>query len=326
MSGNSLERAVFGNPLKLLVVLAGVSLVVVAVFGTATAVGVFGAPDVSLDRSRLHGVNQSTTTVQSQVVVSNPNPIPVPLTTADVTYTVYLNGIPVGEGREPDMTLPAGKSTERVQTTFDNDRLVQWWKTHIRRGERSNLTVVATMNFQRLNTSLTRRVAQRTVRTNVLAAVESNETTPVDASTDLVSNPVLYVNGTTAQWDTVTENRTTVQTSARVFNPKSYAIPVTGVTYDVTMNGIPVATGSTTNLTSLPARSHQTVTSRLVMDSSTLDRWWVSHVRRNQSSRVRVESTVRFRTAFGTRTITPEPVTRTVETDVFGDNASMRVR
>jgi len=323
MSGSSLTRAVFGHPLKLAVVLAGVLLVSVAVLGMATAAGVFGAPDVTLEDSQFVGVNESTTTVQSRVVVSNPNPFPIPLRTADLRYTVYLNGIPVGHGREPDMTLPTGNSTERVQTTLRHDQLVEWWPTHIRRGERSNLTVVATMRTEGVTTTVSRQVTNRTVRTNLLDAVETTEPRPVNGSTGFISNPVLYLNETTAQWGVISENRTPVQIHARVFNPKPYEIPVTGVAYDVGMNDIPVANGSTTNLGSVPARSHENVTTRPVMDTSSFDQWWISHLERNQSTTVRINSTVQLRTAFGNRTVSPEPLTRTVRTDILGDDTSV---
>lgn len=310
---------------RILAALIGLLVLAVVLIGTATAVGVLGMPQVAAIETDLVGANRTTTVVESALTVTNPNPFPITLQRADVTYTVYMNGIPVGDGEEPSVSLPSGNSTVQVRTGLQNDRIVDWWRSHIRRGERTNLTVSATLRSARFDESLSRRVADRTVRTDIISAFETNDTIPVNASREFVSDPVLYVNETNARWGNVTRNRTVVHTKLRVYNPKSFAIPVTTVRYDVGMNGVAVANGSTENLTAIPAKSHRNVTARVVIDNSKLDEWWVTHVERNQTTTVRVDYAVGLDLSAyggGNRTVSPEPINRTFHTDVFGDRGS----
>ncbi len=321
MSGSNGRGLLSSSHSRLLGAVVTLLVLGVVLIGSATAIGVLGMPRVTGIDNHLVGANQTTTMVQSDLTVANPNPFPIPLRRADVAYTVYMNGIPVGDGQESGVSLPAGNSTVELRTGLENDRIVEWWRSHIRRGERTNLTVSATLESARVNESLSRRVADRTVRTDIISAFETNTTVPVNASREIVSDPVLYVNETNARWANVTRNRTVVHTELRVYNPKSFAVPVTGVTYDVGMNGVAVANGSTENLTAIPAKSHRNVTARVVIDNSKLDEWWVTHVERDQTTTVRVDYAVGLDLSaygYGNRTVSPDPINRTFHTDVFG--------
>ena len=325
MSGSNGSGLLSASHSKVLGALATLLVLTVVLIGTATAIGVLGMPQVTGIDNQLVGANHTTTVVQSDLTVANPNPFPISLRRADVTYTVYMNGLAVGDGQESGVSLAPGNSTIEVRTGLRNDQMVEWWRSHIRRGERSNLTVSATVESARVNESLSRRVADRTVRTDVISAFETNETVPVNASREIVSDPVLYVNETNARWANVTRNRTVVHTELRVYNPKSFAVPVTAVRYDVGMNGVVVANGSTENLTAIPAQSHRNVTARLVIDNSKLDEWWVTHVERNQTTTVRLDYAVGLDLSaygYGNRTVSPEPINRTFRTDVFGNRGN----
>lgn len=321
MSGSTSRGFRSSRAGKLTVAVAILLLATVVLLGTATAVGVLGVPRVVDIHSHLVGANDSTTVVDSNLTVDNPNPFPITLRRADVSYTVFMNDVAVGDGREPGVSLPAGNSSIQVTTGLRNDRIDEWWVSHIRHDERTNLTVVATVQSTRFDESVSRRVAHRTVRTDIISAFETNRTIPIDANRQLVSDPVLYVNQSTAHWGTVTQNRTVVRTNLTVYNPHSYAIPVTGVDYNVTMNGVRMANGSTENVHTVPAHAHRNVTARLVIDNDNLDEWWVRHVQRNQTTTVRFDYAVDLDLAAfggGNRTVSPAPINRTFRTDVFG--------
>jgi len=319
MSGSHFVERLSGNSGKLLVTVLVLFGATVTLVGTATAMGVFGIPQVVAIENELVGANESTTVVESNLTISNPNPFPITLRRADVTYTVSMNDIPVGTGQETGVSLGSGNSSVAVRTGLDNDDIDDWWVTHVRRGERTTVSVRTTVESGRIDRSVSHRVADRTVQTDITAAFNRSETTPIDASRPLVSDPVLYVNETTAHWGSVTTNRTVIQTRLHVYNPKSYPVPITGVSYDVGMNDVSVATGSTTTLRAIPARTHRNVTARLVVDNSRLDEWWVSHVQRNQTTTVTVDYAVRLDLyGDGNRTVSPDPIRRTVRTDVFG--------
>jgi LEA14-like dessication related protein len=321
MPGSHSRELLAGSSGRLVVAVVTLLGATVVLVGAATAIGVFGMPQVVAIDNHLVGANETTTKVQSRLVVSNPNPFPITMRRADVAHTVFMNGIPVGGGQASGVSLGQGNSSVDVRTGLENERIDEWWVTHVRRGERTNLTVDATVESGRLDRSVTRHVADRTVRTDIISTFNRSETIPVNASRAVVSDPVLYVNETTAHWGNVTTNRTVIHTRLRVYNPKTYAVPITGVRYDVGMNDVAVANGSTRNISAIPPRSRRNVTARLVVDNSRLDEWWVAHVERNQTTAVRVDYAVSLDlSAYGgqNRTVSPEPIERTVRTDVFG--------
>ncbi|WP_226039587.1 LEA type 2 family protein [Natrinema sp. DC36] len=81
------------------------------------------------------------TPIDASATVTNPTPIPVPLT--EIRYTVQLNGIVVGRGTAAEQTVLEPDSTQPLEATaaINNSRLDEWWVTHLRNDETSNLTV-----------------------------------------------------------------------------------------------------------------------------------------------------------------------------------------
>ncbi|QSW99408.1 LEA type 2 family protein [Haloterrigena alkaliphila] len=81
------------------------------------------------------------TPIDASATVTNPTGIPVPIT--EIGYTVRLNGIVVGEGVAADRTVIESGSTRTIDASaaIDNAQLDDWWVTHVRNDETSNLTV-----------------------------------------------------------------------------------------------------------------------------------------------------------------------------------------
>lgn len=322
MSGSDSGGPLFLAPVRATAGVLAVLAVAGVLVGTAAATGMLGVPEVVAVDNEFTDVNASTTTVTSNLTVRNPNPIGISIEAVDISHTLFMNGIRMGSGEREQLRLPQGNSTVEVVTGVRNDRIPEWWVSHVRRGERTNVTVDARVSQRTLDRSLSRTVATRSIETDIVSAFETNRTRPINASVPYVSNPILYVNRTDARWSNVSENRTVVTANLTVTNPKSFAVPLDNVTYNVSMNGVQTGSGSTRNLTAIPADSTRNVTARLVIDNSKLDEWWVTHVRNDQRTRVRFDYAVRVdlsRFGRGTRTYSPPPINRTFETDVFGN-------
>ncbi|AQL44286.1 hypothetical protein BV210_16880 [Halorientalis sp. IM1011] len=312
---------------------AGTVLLVVAVLlviGVSVVVAGFttdllGVPEVTAVDNEFAGVTESITVVDSGVTVRNPNPVTVAVDSVDLRHTVFANGVRMGWGSREAVSLPVGNSTVEIGTDLRNDRFTDWWMRHVERGERTNLTVVASVTSATFDTLYSRTVLTRTVRTDALAAVETDRRIPVEADTALVSGPVLYVERTRARWASVSQNRTVVAVNATLSNPTAFEIPLQSVGFDVAMNDVAIANGSTVDATTIPAGSTANLTVRVVVDNGKLDAWWPTHLERNQTTRVRIDPRVRVdlsRYGRGTRTVTPAPINRTVETDFFADEGT----
>jgi len=81
------------------------------------------------------------TPINASATVTNPLPAPLPVT--NVSYTVRMNGIVVGQGQAGQQTLiPAGSTqTLRANASIDNSELDEWWVTHLRNNETTRLSV-----------------------------------------------------------------------------------------------------------------------------------------------------------------------------------------
>lgn len=313
---------------RLLAALLLVALLVAIVAAVAIVSGVVGSPSITATESRFEAGNDTTTVVRSNVTITNPNPVTVPPGGVDMTYRIEMNGRRMGEGEVTDVRLRPGNTTVTVRTPVENRRVRDWIVSHLRNGERTNYTYEQAVRHRRLNRTLSRQVQERTIETDVAGTLETDEPRPVNASLPGIADPVLYLNESTARWTNVTENRSTMRVNLTLYNPNSARIPAREVTYGVSMNGVALADGSTEDLEPIPARSTRNVTARIVVDNGNLTEWWVSHVRRNQTSSVRIDYAVRVsltRSGSLTTTVTPDPITRTLHTDVFGDR-SERVR
>jgi LEA14-like dessication related protein len=111
---------------------------------------VMGKTIVSLDEVTARWVDVDLETTEMAIAAQITNGTAVPLPFDELRYEIRMNGVTVGEGRSRDTTIE-GHGTTRVDTraAFDNETIREWWPTHLRRGERTDVTVdlVATVGI-----------------------------------------------------------------------------------------------------------------------------------------------------------------------------------
>jgi LEA14-like dessication related protein len=303
---------------KRVVLVAGI---VVLVVGALTVLGVLGIPGVVAVENRFGGVNASATVVETDLVVENPNPVGISLGGVTVDYTVRMNDIPMANGTKDGVAVGAGNTTVETTTLLYNERIPGWWVSHVRDGERTDLAVDARVRSSTLGQSVSTTPATREIETDVLSAVNSDRTRPINASRLPVSDPVLYVNETRAEWGAVTESETPIRMAFVVYNPRPYPVPVSKLGYDVTMNDVAVGEAATEKSVVIPPESTRTVEATTTIRTDRLDEWWVTHVERNQVTTLRLDFYVRVdlsAVGAGSIRVPLEPYTTTIETDVFG--------
>jgi LEA14-like dessication related protein len=314
-------RRALGRVATLLV--AGI--VLIAAVGAAYLLGVVGAPTVVAVENRFGEVTDETTEVETDLVVNNPNPVGVTLGGTTVDYTVRMNGVAMASGHGGGLSIDRGESTLPFTTRMRNERIPTWWVTHVRRGERTKVVVDATVTASVLGDRSVSLAQERRVETDLLGAFASEETRPVNADWPLVSDPVLYVNRTTAAWGNVTDARTPIDASFRVYNPKTVPYLITEIGYTVTMNGLTVGEGSTGREYFIEGRTTENLSARTTIDNDRLDDWWVSHLRNDQVTDLRIDFHAVLELPGGNEFRVPlDALTyeRTVETDIFGNEGT----
>ncbi|MFB6143427.1 MAG: LEA type 2 family protein [Halorientalis sp.] len=300
--------------------------------GAAVAAGILGAPSVVAVQNQFGPVNNSSTVIETDLVVNNPNPLGIRLGGTTVNYTVNMNDVAMASSQKEGLAVGTGNTTLNFTTRMDNSKIPPWWHSHVANGERTQVSVDARITST-LTAGRTVRVRQgRTVETDLIGQFDSEADRPVNANRPVVSDPVLWINSTSAAWDqaALTPERTPMNMSFTVYNPKPYPYAVTEVGYTITMNGVQVGTGSTDDVATLPPRRQRTIATRTVIDNSRLDEWWVTHLQNNQVTELEIQfyavvdpveqDGLLGRDAVGEFRIPLEPLDyqRTVETDIFG--------
>ena len=129
------------------------------------------------------------TPINASATVTNSLSVPIPIT--NVSYTVRMNGIVVGQGEAGQQTLIPAESTRtlRANASINNTRLDEWWITHLRNDETTELSVdfEATIEYAGVERELPLDFVSynRTFETDVFGASgtdASARATAVDAS------------------------------------------------------------------------------------------------------------------------------------------------
>jgi LEA14-like dessication related protein len=305
---------------RLKLVLVALSVLAASV-GAAFALGVVGVPSVEAVENRFGPVDEETTVVETDLVVTNPNPVGVDLGGVTVDYAVRMNDVRMANGTKAGVELTTGETTLPFTTRMRNERIPDWWVSHVRNDERTSVTVDATVTSSLLGGRSVSLAQERRIETDLVSAFDSDETRPVNAGQPFVSDPVLYVNETRGEWGQVTEAETPVEMAFVVYNPKSVPYTITEVGYEVAMNGIGVGNGTTERPHVIAPRETETVETTPTIRNERLDDWWVSHLENDQVTELRIDFYARVEFAGGEFRVPLDALTyeRTIETDVFGN-------
>ena len=285
------RSTLFGSRTRTAVV---VVLVVAVAVGGAFALGLLGTPSVTDVENRFDGVNETTTVIESNLTVSNPNPFGATLGGLTVDYAVDMNGIRMAEGTKDGVDIASGTGSLPFTTAMANERIPDWWVSHIRNDEQTTLTVNADVHSSTVGASFDAPQVIRDVDTDLLSQFNSSETRPVNASAPAVSDPVLYINETRATWGGVTDETTALDVAFVVYNPKPYPVGMTEVGYEIAMNDVTLGTGATEREVVIPPGETRTIETTTRIRNENLDEWWVTHIERGQVSELEIDFSARL--------------------------------
>lgn len=293
----------------------------------AFAVGVLGVPSVAAVDNTFGEVTNETTAIETDLVVSNPNPVGIGLDGVSVNYTVSMNDIEMAQGGKDGVSVGTGNSTLELETGLRNGGIPAWWVSHVRNGERTTVDIDATVTSDLLGRSVDFS-RSREIQTDLLSAFNSEETRPVNADSPLADDPILYVNETRGAWGTVSESETPIEMAFTVYNPNLEPYAVTEIGYEITMNGVAMGSGQTDQGYVIPSYSTETVDLSTNIENQHLDDWWVTHldedVRGHQVTGLRIEFYAVVEFPSGEQVTVPLDslaYEETIETDIFDEGA-----
>ncbi|GAB3031207.1 LEA/WHy family protein [Natronobiforma cellulositropha] len=316
MSPRVVRRVFLGSLVR---IVSTITLSLGALAGGAFATGLIGLPALERVDNEFGEVTDERTEIVTHLTVTNPNPVGLSSVDLAATYTVSMNGVPLAEGRTDSLALEPGTSSETLTTWMANDRIPDWWVTHIERGEVSEAVVEAEISSGALGRA-TRVSNTQPVETDLVSSFDSDERRPIDANSPLVSDPLLYVERTRANWSGVDDRHTELDLRFDLYNPQAYDVPITRLGYEISMNDVVVGDGESAREYLLRAGRTTTVETTTRIVNGHLDDWWVSHLQNGEVTDLRIEFDARVRVLGTTISLPLEALTyeETIETDILG--------
>ncbi|AZH25966.1 LEA type 2 family protein [Haloplanus aerogenes] len=91
--------------------------------------------------ARWASIDSSNSRIEVRLVAYNPNAYPVPI--YGFGYRATMNGIEMGKSVSETRGVipPRSNRTVRLTVTLDHDRLDEWWRTHLERGETTEFRI-----------------------------------------------------------------------------------------------------------------------------------------------------------------------------------------
>ncbi len=244
-----------------------------------------GKPEIKGVTHHWGEINDKTTEILTDVVVYNPNPIPIPIKRIQVD--VYMNGIKMGEGENigPAELKPSEDTTIRLSTKIDNSKIPEWWVSHIKNGENTDFALKGKIVFDLKIMDFNWPFEQNyKLHTDFLKEMNLN-------NVPFTVGPIQLYASVKSKWGSVTEKKTEIIHEITFRNPNSFPIPVTKIDYGIWMNNIRIGEGSSANPALLTPNGYTKLTFKTEIDNSKLVEWWPTHLKRGEKSVIKVKIT-----------------------------------
>lgn len=246
------------------------------------ATGVLAQPTVESIESDWGNVSDERTEIRTTVVAQNPNPIGIP-GVLDVSYEARLNSVTLAQGERGGIGFSSGENRLVLATEMENDRIADWWITHVDRGERSRLSVDANVSGPGFSRAIP--ATSSSIETDIAAGVEEGGAREVA----LGGEPLLVLSDQEAAWGAADESTTPLTVSTAVENAHDYPVSLDAVEYEVELNGVVLGEGrDQVGLTVQPGETDSLETT-MALETRKMSDWWAAHVRDDEASNLTAE-------------------------------------
>ncbi len=227
-------------------------------------------------------VTLHSTEIRTTAEIYNPNPVSIPI--KRIHLTVLMNGIKMAEGEAKDIKLEANKvSKVTFITKMDNNKIPDWWFTHIKNGEHSEVNIQGTAYFELLGQEISFPFeTSQEINTNLLGSASMKNTIQEskedEGFIEKLKPKTPVIEKIEHSWGEVTPAETEIISKITIYNPNIFPIYTSGIDYKIYMNGIEMARGQTVKRVEIPTKSRSAVVVSTKIDNSKLAEWWVTHI------------------------------------------------
>jgi len=297
--------------------LIGIILIVVIVLVGGAAYLLFptGKPEIPEIKSVTNSwgdITADSSGIKTTIVVNNPNTFPIPI--KGVEYQIFMNDVRIGSGQSVgEASLPAkGEHAITIITELENKKIPEWWVTHIRKGEKSDVKISGNIVFDLKLVEYKYPIEQiiSTVRTNILGGKRTFEINErgMEPQMRSIEN----------SWGEVTDDYTEIETKMVLYNPHLVPIYIHLIRYEIGMNEIKMGLGLSEETILLKPRSDTEIRFDTELDNHKLNDWWVTHLRNGERTSLEIKSELVYTAAGGEFTIELPVQKETMETNILG--------
>ena len=298
-------------------ILIGIILVVVIVLlgGTAYLIFPTGKPEIPKIKgiTNIWGdITTDSSEIRTNILVKNPNAFPIPI--RDVEYEIFMNDVKMGSGHTiGEASIPArSEHTITLVSKLENSKIPEWWVTHIRKEEETNVKIRGNIVFDLKLTEYRYPIEQAIsdVRTNILGGkrVYQVDETSMEPQVRSIEN----------LWSEVSKDYTEVRTKMVMYNPQLVPIYVERIKYEIYMNEIRMGSGLSEESILLKPRSDTEISFETKLENERLDDWWVMHLKNGEKTELEIKSELVYTVAEREFTMELPAQRETLETNILG--------
>lgn len=231
--------------------------------------------------------DEEVTEIETRFEIPAPNVVEGRLSNFGVGYDVNMNGVRMASAERDDVFLKPDGTVVRLDAEMDNQRIPEWWVTHVNNDEESNVEIEPHLQLPAIlggiSASARAPTRRRKVETDVLGCVETEDS----QDKTVLGRRVFTVEDFHAEWGEATVEETPVDVTARVSNPNSFSIGASRIDCEILMNGVRVGQGSSKGV-SIPGESEESVDVDVTVENDELPSWWCTHVENGEESEIEV--------------------------------------
>jgi LEA14-like dessication related protein len=238
-------------------------------------------------------VTPATSEIRGTVTVFNPNSLPIPVT--KISCEITIDGIKVGSGETVGLSIE--KNTEfpvEISAIFDNSKFGSVWAEHIRRNEKTEVTIDLGVSVDLgISTVTIPFTVNQKFETDLLKNLQDVQPATIEKKVNL---PILgektvfkvSLESLSGYWGTATSQTSQVNLSATIHNENLYPLLVPKVKCSIESNGLMVAYGETGLLNMFGPDSTKDFNLKVTLNSGLMDEWFVQHIQQDEISQFNI--------------------------------------
>ncbi len=294
----------------------GIILIVVILVGGAGYLLYSGGkpevPEVKSITNSWGNITTESSEIKTDIQVDNPNAFPIPI--KGMEYQIFMNDVKMGSGHSMGKaSLPAQKEhTITMSTEVENDKIPEWWVTHIRQGESTDIkikgNIALDLKVTKYEYPIEREISR--VKTDILGVKKSYSVDEESLKPQLRSIE--------NSWGEVTDDFTEILMKVVVYNPQRVPIYIEQIRYEMDMNEIKMGLGTSEESILLKPQSDTEIRLDTKLDNHKLDNWWVTHLKNGEKTEVKIEYELVYTVGENEFTMELPVQEKSIETDILG--------